>query len=326
LAAVRQTKHRGRLRAPAHIRAMGLMASRDAETMRRYFAGRVVWVTGASGGLGEALCVALCRAAAPCGLLLSARQETELERVKRRCLELQPTLEVVVLPLDVSALDNLPAAASKALATFGKVDVLVNNAGVGFRGLGTETPLELDQLVMNTNFFSGVALTKALLPSWLEAQDGHVVQISSVQGFFGLPGRTAYSAAKHAAVGFYDSLRAEVSDAGIAVTVVCPGYIKTKHSLNAVHSTSAGYPEGHTSKGVSPDVLAEEIISAVAHRKPELVSAALDAKLARLLRTLCPRLLFWVMRRRARKEMHERNGNASTRDAAAQPLRDVKGD
>merc|ERR1712150_148933 len=122
----------------------------------------------------------------------------------------------------------------------------------------------------------------------------------------GLPGRTAYSAAKHAAIGFYDSLRAELADTGISVTTVCPGYIKTGHSLNAVRGTGGGYPEGHTSKGVDPEVLAQEILAAVASCWPELVSAALDAKLARLIRTLCPPLLFLIMRRRAQKELQER--------------------
>merc|ERR1712187_795204 len=178
--------------------------------------------------------------------------------------------------------------------------------GVGFRGIALETSLEDDQKVMNVDYFSGVALVKALLPSWLREQSGHVVQISSVQGFFGLPGRTAYAAAKHAAVGFYDSLRAELVDTGISVTTVCPGYIRTGHSANAVYGSGGGYPEGHTNKGVEPDVLAREILSAVAKRRPELVSAALDAKIARLLRAFCAPVLFWVMQKRARKELRER--------------------
>merc|ERR1719433_517988 len=169
---------------------------------------------------------------------------------------------------------------------------------------------------MNVDFFSGVALTKALLPAWMEMRSGHVVQISSVQGFFGLPGRTAYSAAKHAAVGFYDSLRAELADAGIAVTTVCPGYIRTGHSMNAVKGSGRGYPEGHTNKGVPPNALAQEALASIARGCPELISAALDARLARLLRSLCPRLLFWVMRRRARKELRERQVGA----AGGQPL------
>lgn len=303
-------RHRGRHPARDRNQTMGLVAlcsrRKYAESVKAYFSGKVIWVTGASGGLGEALCVELCRVAEPRGLVLSARREAELERVKGLCLDLRPNVEVLVLPLDLCAVDTLQESAQKAMQTFGLVDVLVNNGGVGFRGVASETSLELDKQVMNIDFFSGVALMKSLLPAWLAAQSGHVVQISSVQGFFGLPGRTAYSAAKHAAVGFYDSLRAEVEDSGISVTTVCPGYIKTGHSLNAVHSSSGGYPEGHTSKGVPPESLAREILVAVSNRRQELVSAALDARLARLLRTLCPQLLFWVMRRRARKEMRER--------------------
>jgi len=302
---------------------MGLAALRgDAAAVRGYFEGKVVWVTGASGGLGEALCFELCRSSQPRGLVLSARRAPELERVRRRCQELLPEVQIATLPLDLAALAELPAKAEAASRAFGRVDVLVNNGGVGFRGLASETGLELDQEVMNVDYFSGVALVKALLPAWLAACSGHVVQISSVQGFFGLPGRTAYSAAKHAAVGFYDSLRAELADTGVLVTVVCPGYVRTGHSLNAVRASSLGYPEGHSSKGVAPEDMAREVLLATARRKPELLSAAPDAKLARLLRTLWPPLLFWIMQRRARKEMQQRRSEAE--GPAAEPLKGSK--
>eukprot|EP00927_Polykrikos_kofoidii_P077735 TRINITY_DN74653_c0_g1_i1.p1 TRINITY_DN74653_c0_g1~~TRINITY_DN74653_c0_g1_i1.p1 ORF type:complete len:301 (-),score=47.01 TRINITY_DN74653_c0_g1_i1:124-1026(-) len=282
------------------------LCSRRSNTLNSYFDGKVVWVTGASGGFGEALCVELCRAAKPQGVILSARREGDLERVKSMCSRLKPEVKIVVLPLDLAELNSLSKKAKQALESFGRIDVLVNNGGVGFRGVASETDLDHDQRVMNVDYFSGVALVKALLPSWLEARSGHVVQVASVQSFFGLPGRTAYSAAKHAAVGFYDSLRAELADSGIAVTTICPGYIKTGHSLNAVRGSGGGYPEGHTSKGVDPNVLAVEALTAIGNRRAELVSAAFDAKVAALLRVLCPSLLFAIMRRRARKELKER--------------------
>lgn len=301
---------------------MGTFWSRsDNEVIQSYFADKVVWVTGASGGLGEAFCVELCRAAQPKGLVLSARRKEELERVRGRCLELQPNVKIVVLPLDLAKLDTLPAKAKEALSAFGEIGVLVNNGGVGFRGVACETSLEQDMQVMNVDYFSGVALTKALLPSWLAAGRGHVVQISSVQGFFGLPGRTAYSAAKHATVGFYDSLRAELTDTGVTVTVVCPGYIKTGHSSNAVRGSGGGYPEGHTSKGVPSEQMALETLVATARQQSELVSSALDAKLARAIRVLCPPLLFSIMQKRARKELRERPGLAESSGA-----KDVKDD
>jgi len=288
-------------------RAMGQSAQGKSDAkVEAYFKDKVVWVTGASGGFGEALCVALSRGAKLKGLVLSARRKEELERVRSRCLEFQPELHAVVLPVDLADTGSLQKKAEVAASFFGSVDVLVNNGGVGFRGLGSETTIESDRLVMEIDYFSGVMLTKALLPAWLASQSGHVVQVSSVQGFFGMPGRTAYSAAKHAAVGYYDSLRAEVADFGVTVTTVCPGYIATGHSQNAVYGSAGKYPEGHTSKGVSPDVLALEVLAAVARRRPQLVSAALDARVACLLRALCPALLFWIMRRRARKERRER--------------------
>lgn len=278
----------------------------DAEDIREYFDGKVVWVTGASGGFGEALCVALAGGARLRGLILSARRETELERVRGRCLELCPDLGAAVLSLDLSDVGSLAAKAEKAQGLFGAVDVLVNNGGVGFRGLGVETSVEVDRLVMDIDFFSGVALTKALLPAWVAAGRGHVVQVSSVQAFFGLPGRTAYAAAKHAARGFYDALRAEVADKGISVTNVCPGYIATNHSKNAAQGEGVRYPEGHTSKATLPEVLAPKVLAAVARGVPEVVPASVDARFARYLRILCPRLLFWIMRKRARKEERQR--------------------
>ena len=122
----------------------------------------------------------------------------------------------------------------------------------GFPWFRSRTSIDVDQRVMNINFFGGVALVKALLPDWLDRQTGHVVQVSSVQGFFGLPGRTAYAAAKHAAVGFYDSLRAEVAENGVSVTTVCPGYIATAIVRMPCEARASKYPEGHTSKGVRP--------------------------------------------------------------------------
>lgn len=271
-----------------------------------YFDGKVVWVTGASGGLGEALCLAVCRLARPKGLILSARTRPELERVRRQCLELRPEARAEVLPLDLTEVDALPSAAERALQVFGgRIDVLINNGGRGFRDAAAKTGLDVDRMMMDVNYFSGVALTKALLPAWLQARHGHVVQISSIQGFIGLPGRTAYSATKHAAIGFYDSLRAEVADSGISVTVVAPGYIETNHSQNAASGSGAHYPAGHVSKATSPHVMAPQILAAVGRRRAEFIPAGVKERLAAWIRLLCPPLFFSIMRRRARKEHRE---------------------
>jgi len=297
----------------------GLLGKSDEQATAEYFEGKVVWVTGASGGLGEALCVALCKGAALKGLILSARSQGELERVERQCQALRPGVKTKVLVLDLAELDLLPGQVKDAQQAFGCVDVLVNNGGRGFRDLAKDTPLDVDRMLMNVNYFSGVALVKGLLDAWLERGSGHVVQVSSVQGFFGLPGRTAYSATKHAIVGFYDSLRAEVEDKGVTVTLVAPGYIATNHSKNAASGDGGGYPEGHTSKATRPEVMAPQILGAAGRRQPEFVPAALDARVARMLRCACPSLLFKIMSKRMKKEERLRvNGG---RDSASTPLK-----
>lgn len=284
---------------------MGLICGKnDVHATEEYFNGKVVWVTGASGGLGEALSVTLCRIARPKALILSARRAAELSRVQKQCQELRPDVQVKVLPLDLNDITGLKSASQQALQFCGQVDVLINNGGQGFRDLAINTSIDVDRMVMNVNYFSGVALVKALLPGWMERSAGHVVQISSVQGFFGLPGRTAYAASKHASHGFYDSLRSEVADSGISVTIVAPGYIKTDFSNNAARGSGETYPEGHADRGLPPEVCALQILGGTAKHCQEIVPAELNARLARYLRTLCPSVLFWYMRRRARKERH----------------------
>lgn len=302
------SRRRGRYNSMALAAIFG---KSDAQAIEEYFGDKVLWVTGASAGLGEALCLALARGSRPRGLIISARRELELQRVRRQCLELQPELKVKVLPLDLGNVDSLPAAAKEATSFCGLVDVLFNNGGRGFRDVAAQTPLEIDRMMMDINYFSGVCLVKSLLGGWIERGTGHVIQIASVQGFFGLPGRTAYAATKHAAMGFYDSLRSEVADSGIAVTMVAPGYINTAHSAGAAHGSGGKYPEGHTSKGVAPEVLAVQVLAAAARKKQEIAPAAVDARIARLLRCACPPVLFWAMVKRARKERREREGLAA---------------
>lgn len=296
----------------------GAFGKNDETVTADYFKDKVVWITGASGGLGEALSIALCSNAAPRGLILSARSADKLERVAAMCKKLRPESKVEVMVLDLADVDSLPSSAKEGIEAFGQIDVLVNNGGCGFRGIAEETPIDVDRLLMNVDYFSGVALTKALLPSWVKRGQGHVIQISSVQGFFGLPGRTAYAAAKHAAIGFYDSLRAEVDAKGVKVTVVAPGYIATNHSKNAATAGANRYPDGHTSKAVSPEVMAPQVLAAAARGKAEFVPAAFDAKIAIILRILLPNALFKIMRRRAAKEEPQyrglQEGGADKRD------------
>lgn len=261
------------------------------------FANQVVWITGASSGIGEALAVAFAQAGAR--LVLSARRKDELDRVAARCGGAQ----VLVLPLDLTEPQGFDAATRAVLERFGKLDVLVHNGGVAQRALVKDTVMEVHRKVMEVNYFGAVGLTRCVLPSFLAQRAGHFVVISSVAGKLGTPLRSAYCASKHALHGFFDCLRAEVSDAGVAVSLICPGYIHTEVSKNAL--TGTGEPTGKTGKdiaaGASPEATARQILRAVAGRKSEVyVGNTLGLeRVALSLKRVAPGVLERLLRNRA---------------------------
>ncbi|HEX7154249.1 MAG TPA: SDR family oxidoreductase [Thermoanaerobaculia bacterium] len=231
------------------------------------FSNQVIWITGASSGIGEALTVAWSREGAT--LVLSARNAAELERVRRLCTN--PDMHHVV-PLDLTDTAAINAAAAKVLAGLGRVDVLVHSGGVSQRSTAVDTDLATDRAIMDLNYFGTVALTKAVLPSMLARKAGHLVPISSVIGYVGVPLRSAYAASKHALHGFFEALRAETAKDGIRVTMVVPGYIRTKVSENALRGdgTRHGQLDDTHRNAMTPEVAAPRIIDAVATKKPEM--------------------------------------------------------
>ncbi|XP_070338302.1 dehydrogenase/reductase SDR family member 7B isoform X6 [Equus asinus] len=199
---------------------------------------------------------------------------------------------------------TIVAATAEILQCFGHVDVLINNAGVSYRGAIVDTTMDVDKRVMETNYFGPIALTKALLPSMIQRRQGHVVAISSIQGKISLPFRSAYAASKHATQAFFDCLRAEVEQCGIEVTVISPSYIHTSLSLNAVTADGSRYGvmDEKTAQGRSPVEVARDVLAAVGKRKKDVILADLLPSLAVYLRTLAPGLFFSLMASRARKE------------------------
>jgi dehydrogenase/reductase SDR family protein 7B len=180
---------------------------------------KVVWITGASSGIGEQLVYAYSKQGAK--LIISSRNRDELFRVKGNCKT--PAL-VHVLSLDLENTASLPAKATDALRIFGNIDLLINCGGVSQRAFALDTSTATEQKIMNTNFWGTVALSKGVLPSMISQGGGHVVCISSLTGKFGTPYRSAYSASKHALHGYFDSLRSEVYKQKIDITLVCPGF------------------------------------------------------------------------------------------------------
>ena len=230
------------------------------------FENKTVWITGASAGIGEALAHEFAKEGAR--LVLSARNEAELQRVANAC----GRPDTIVQPLDLGDHDSLPGVVQSVLAKAGSVDVLVNNGGISQRSLAKDTKFDVDKKLVNVNLLGTIALTKAILPHFLERKAGHFVVITSLTGKFGTPLRSSYAAAKHGLHGFFDSLRAEVWRENVQVTLVCPGFISTKVSVNAL--TGDGSPQGSmdnkTRAGKSPEELAKAIVSAVKKGKYEL--------------------------------------------------------
>jgi short-subunit dehydrogenase len=256
------------------------------------FAGKVVWVTGASSGIGEALCYALAKSGAR--LILSARRGDILEKVRAAC---QRPDEHIVLPLDMLDTDSFPAAVEKILQRFGRIDVLVNGAGMSQRGTALETQLSVDRQLMALNYFGPVALTKLVLPSMIARRSGHIVVISSLLGKFSVPGRAAYSGSKHAIHGFFDALRAEVYSQGISVTIVCPGFVQTNASLNALKGDGTPHAkmDQDIAGGLSAEECARQMMRAIAQRRSEAYVAGKE-KFALLVSRLTPRLFNRIAR------------------------------
>lgn len=227
---------------------------------------KVIWITGASSGIGEALAYAFSAAGEK--VLISARRTEELERVKAGCAN--PGL-VRVLPMDLLDTASFAERVKEAVGAFGQVDILVHNGGIAQHGYVLETELAVQRQVMELDYFSYVALTKSMLPYFIERKSGHFVVMSSVMGKIGTPMRSAYAAAKHALHGFFDCLRAEVSPMGVQVTVLTPGYIQTNIAKYALtkDGTVLGKTSENIEKGLPADRAAKQILRAVRRGKFE---------------------------------------------------------
>jgi len=236
---------------------------------------KVVWITGASSGIGEALVYKYHRAGAK--LIISSRNRDELFRVKTNC---KGAINIHVLSLDLEQTESLPQKATEALRIFGKIDILINCGGISQRSLALETTAETEEKIMRVNFWGTVTLSKAVIPAMIQNGGGQVVCISSLVGKFGTRFRSAYSASKHALHGYFDSLRSEIYDKNIGITLICPGFIKTNVSMNAM--TADGKPQNSMddtiAHGMPASECAEKIFKAVGARKEEVYMGGKEVK------------------------------------------------
>ena len=258
------------------------------------FQNKTIWITGASSGIGKAMALAFSQKDA--NLILSARNKKNLEEVKDLCND---SNKVAILPLDLSDLEEMPNKVSSALDFFKGIDILINNGGISQRSLVIDTDLKVDKRLFDINYFGTIALTRAILPHFVEKNGGHIVTISSITGKIGTPLRSSYAASKHALHGFFDSLRSEVYDNNIDVTLVCPGFINTDISKNALKADGSkqNTTDDATANGMDPNVFAKILIKSIASKKQEVVIGGPKVKLAVYMKRFFPRLFSNMIRK-----------------------------
>lgn len=264
--------------------------------------GKVVLITGANSGLGKACAIAFHQAG--CKVILAGRNQGELNKVKEEIAKKQvpDSFSPEILLMDLMNYNNIRKPVSEGVKLFGRVDILINNAGVSYRGEISSTQIQVDERVMAVNYFGQIALIKEFLPHMKKQGGGSIVGVSSVQGKIAIPYRSAYAASKHAFQAFCDTLRAEGSRDNIHVCVVSPGYIQTNLSQNAVCGDGTTYnkTDSTTASGMKPSFVAHKILQAVKYRKDDIVLAPLLHKLVILIRAFFPSLFFSIMNFRAK--------------------------
>ncbi len=256
--------------------------------------GKVVIITGASEGIGRALAMVMAREG--CKLVISARNETRLASLALEIAHYGPA--PFVFATDVARPEQCKALIDATVAHYGRLDILINNAGMTMWSRFDElTQLSVLDDIMRVNYLGPAYLTHAALPH-LKASEGQVVVVASVAGLTGVPTRSGYAASKHAVIGFFDSLRIELADDNVAVTVVCPDFVVSQIHKRALDGT--GKPLGKSpmqeAKILTAEQCAEMMLPVIAMRERLLITS-LRGRLGRWLKLISPRLIDKIARR-----------------------------
>lgn len=235
--------------------------------MKKYFDKKVIWITGASSGIGESIAKWLLQNTSAY-VVLSARNEMKLKEISKNA----DTQRVLVLPFDLSSDFDANTLTNTVLEKFGRIDILINNGGVSQRAMALDTSEEVERKLFEINYFSYVKLSKSVLPYMLQNHFGHIVVVSSIAGKFGFYLRSTYSATKHALHGYFESLRLEYEKQGIYVSMVCPGKVKTNVSINAIGKDGKAHQkmdESHQN-AMSAESAAIKILKGISQQKGEI--------------------------------------------------------
>lgn len=255
---------------------------------------KLIWITGASSGIGEALAREL--AADGARLVLSARRQSELERVRS---SLANSAQHLLLPLDITDASAVNNTVDTIQQQIGGLDWLINNAGISQRALIIDTTPDTDRKLFEVDYFAQVNLTRQALPLLLADGGGKVVFVSSVAGLVGTQYRGSYSAAKAALHLWANSLRAELFEQGLTVATIFPGFVKTEVSLNALtgDGTALGTMDDAQANAMTAEQFAEKAVKALLKGKNYIVIGGLKERLGALVSRLSPELLYKMVRK-----------------------------
>jgi len=256
------------------------------------FNNRLVLITGASSGIGMAIVRELAKEGAR--LILADKNIEELSKLKEECLKSTSFCETI--QFDLSVPDEVTNAAKTILEKYGPIYLLINNGGISMRSLAVDTPIEIDRKIMEIDFFSYIILTKALLPSMIAKGEGYIAATSSLSGKFGFHQRSSYAAAKHAIQGYFETLRMELEQHGISVTIAYPGSINTSISVNAIEKDGKahGLMDKAQLKGMSAENCARHYLRAIRKGRPEVMIGGKEIIMFHLKRFF-PRIFFRVI-------------------------------
>jgi short-subunit dehydrogenase len=251
------------------------------------FKNKVVIITGASSGIGKSCAEEFAKRGA--NLVLAARQFVTLCELTAD-LEKRYGIKALAVQVDVTKEEDCAELIKQAVLTFGKIDVMLNNAGISMRALFSDLDLSVLKSLMDVNFWGTVYCTKYALPEILKTK-GSIIGVSSIAGYRGLPGRTGYSASKFAMNGFMESLRTELLHSGVHVLVACPGFTTSNIRVTALAQDGSSHGETSMEEGkmMSSEEVAVNIINGIASRKRTLVMTA-QGKLTVLINKLLPAL------------------------------------
>ena len=271
---------------------------------RSIYENKVVWITGASSGIGEQAAYQLN--ALGVRLILSARNEEQLLITAKRCKTNSP---VRILPVDLNEQQSLRQKCCEALEFFGHIDFLFNIAGIAHRDLALNTEISIDRKIMQINYFGTIELSKFIIPAMIENGGGHILVTSSLSGKYGIPMLSAYAASKHALQGFFSSLRSEVMYNNIKITIVIPGLIKTNIIENALTGDGSVYGKNLKiqDKGYPSEMCARKIIEAVAKEKEEVFVGGKEG-LSLFLNRLFPGSFSGIIRNHPVKKLRKLRG------------------